>query len=848
MSLATPSSSDVGLSSSTRHAYANESEVDDPISNYERDEAIFAEDPFAQNDPEPISFKRKQKQPARFSLSNVFSGSGSSTSHVPAASLTQDANLTDWSNYANNSTAAAANGDVGAFKEDGPLDWYVEGPGRRLAYDDMTAIDWVFEYTKERQRKRLLFSTGQGVLGHLRQLLDGSHVWMVLVATGIAVGLLAAGIDIASDWLSDIKTGYCKGEEGFSQFYLNRGFCCWGHEDFSECSGWIPWRKAFRVTSAGGGYVVEYIFFIIFAVLFATCACILVRSYAPYAKHSGIPEIKTVLGGFVMKRFMGGWTLAIKSLGLCLVVASARKREVLSAAAAAGISVAFGAPIGGVLFSLEQLSYYFPDKTMWQSFVCASVAAVTLQALNPFHTGKIVLYQVTYTRGWHRFEIIPFMILGIVGGLYGGLFIKLNMKVARWRKSRGWAFPLLEVAVVAIISALVNFPNKFMRAQSSELVYQLFAECATTTDDQLDLCKTGAASFGVIALLLLAAIAGFCLASVSFGLEIPAGIILPSLAIGALFGRALGIAVEMWQAAFPTFVLFESCEPDVPCITPATYAIIGAASALGGATRMTVSIVVIMFELTGALTYVIPIMIAVMLSKWCGDIFGKRGIYESWIHFNEYPFLDHKDDRPPPDVPVSRMMTNVDDLTVIPAVGHTIESLRSLLAQTRYRGFPVVLDTSNPILLGFITRNELSYALESSLSSSNRNLGPETQTYFVHQPFADPGDTLDLRPWMDQTPITLNSHTNFSIVLGMFQRLGLRYVLFVHKGNLRGLLTKKDVWFILNGIENRREKDFEEAPRDANRSETMGLLGDEVSQGDTEDIGLMEGRNSMQSL
>ncbi|QGA19635.1 hypothetical protein EYB26_007324 [Talaromyces marneffei] len=878
MSLATPSSSDVGLSSSTQGAYANESEDDDPVSNYSRDEAIFAEDPFSQNDSEPISFKRKQKQPSRFSLSNVFSGIGSSTSQIPAASRNQDANLTDWPNVADNSRPVAANSDVGDFKEDGPLDWYVEGPGRRLAYDDLTAIDWVFEYTKERQRKRLLFSTGQGVLGHLRQILDGSYVWVVLVASGIAVGLLAAGIDIASNWLSDIKTGYCKGEEGFSQFYLNRGFCCWGHEDFSECSGWIPWRKAFMVASAGGGYVLEYILFIMFAVLFATCACILVRSYAPYAKHSGIPEIKTVLGGFVMKRFMGGWTLVIKSLGLCLVVASgmwvgkegplvhvacccanilmkpfdtlnnneARKREVLSAAAAAGISVAFGAPIGGVLFSLEQLSYYFPDKTMWQSFVCASVAAVTLQALNPFHTGKIVLYQVTYTREWHRFEMIPFMILGIFGGLYGGLFIKLNMKVARWRKSRGWAFPLLEIAVVAVITALVNFPNKFMRAQSSELVYQLFAECATTTDDQLDLCKTGAASFGVIALLLMAAMAGFCLASVSFGLEIPAGIILPSLAIGALFGRALGIAVEMWQAAFPTFVLFQSCEPDIPCITPATYAIIGAASALGGATRMTVSIVVIMFELTGALTYVIPIMIAVMLSKWCGDIFGKRGIYESWIHFNEYPFLDHKDDRPPPDMPVSRMMTNIDDLTIIPAVGHTIESLKSLLAQTRYRGFPVVLDTSNPILLGFITRKELSYALESSLSSSNRNLGPETQTYFVHQPFADPSDTLDLRPWMDQTPITLNSHINFSIVLGMFQRLGLRYVLFVHKGHLRGLLTKKDVWFILNGMENRREKDFEDAPpREANRSEAVGLLGHEISQGDTEDIGLMEGRNSL---
>jgi len=96
----------------------------------------------------------------------------------------------------------------------------------------------------------------------------------------------------------------------------------------------------------------------------------------------------------------------------------ARKRQVLSAAAAAGISVAFGSPIGGVLFSLEQLSYYFPDKTMWQSFVCAMVAAVTLQFMNPFRTGKLVLYQVKYTRGWHGFEMIPFCMLGVLGVSY----------------------------------------------------------------------------------------------------------------------------------------------------------------------------------------------------------------------------------------------------------------------------------------------------------------------------------------------------------------------------------------------------------------------------------------------
>jgi chloride channel 3/4/5 len=55
---------------------------------------------------------------------------------------------------------------------------------------------------------------------------------------------------------------------------------------------------------------------------------------------------------------------------------------------------------------------------MWQSFVSAMVAAVTLQGINPFRTGKLVLYQVTYSSGWHGFEIVPFALLGIIGVCY----------------------------------------------------------------------------------------------------------------------------------------------------------------------------------------------------------------------------------------------------------------------------------------------------------------------------------------------------------------------------------------------------------------------------------------------
>ena len=53
-------------------------------------------------------------------------------------------------------------------------------------------------------------------------------------------------------------------------------------------------------------------------VVFAGAASLLVVSYAPYAKHSGIPEIKTMLGGFVIRRYIGTWVLLIKSLGLVL--------------------------------------------------------------------------------------------------------------------------------------------------------------------------------------------------------------------------------------------------------------------------------------------------------------------------------------------------------------------------------------------------------------------------------------------------------------------------------------------------------------------------------------------------
>ncbi|KAG9253936.1 chloride channel [Emericellopsis atlantica] len=831
------------------------------------DRNVLDDDPVHADLDAPLSFKRRQK-PSIFSgparLFAAFRGqSQTPTQRSPSPVGGGDYNIPDI-------PFLTTSKDVSAH------DWYIEGQGRRVGYEDLTAIDWIFEYNKERRRLRSLAAGAGSLLGHFHHLIDASKVWIIVLCTGICVGAIAAAINIASDWLGDLKEGYCSsGDEG-GHFYLSKSFCCYGYDQGSKCDGWRPWGEALGLGSGGGSFAMGYVFFILFSVTFAYVAALLVQEYALYAKHSGIPEIKTVLGGFVIRRFLGGWTLLTKSLGLILAVASgmwlgkegplvhvaccvanlfikpfssinhneARKREVLSAAASSGISVAFGSPIGGVLFSLEQISYYFPDKTMWQSFVCAMAAAVALQAFDPFRSGKLVLFQTKFSSDWDGFEMIPYVFLGVVGGIYGGLFIKFNMAIARWKKGSAWLpGPIFQVVAVALLTAVINYPNFYMKLQATELVSNLFADCSQVLDDELGLCKTGADSVSTIVLLMFAAVVGFFLAAITFGLHIPAGIILPSMAIGALTGRAVGIFMEMWFTAQPGFFLFSTCDPDVPCVVPGTYAIIGAAAFLAGVTRMTVSIVVIMFELTGALTYVLPIMIAVMVSKWVGDAFSRRGIYESWIHFNEYPFLDNSEEILVPDIPAAQIMTRIEDLVVLTASGHTIASLTTILETHPYRGFPVVSDPRDAVLLGYISRAELSYNLLAA-TRAPRSLPVETETFFSHQPLADPRTTLDLRPWMDHTPITLPSRTALHLVVSYFQKLGLRYVLFTDRGTLQGILTKKDVSYVLNGAaETRRTTNAPDgtshrglgSARQSGEEEERGLLGVQDEEDDERD-------------
>lgn len=246
-------------------AVEDDSDNDDPVANHSREQAILSEDALNHNGEDTVSFKRKQKQIVGSRFLSALSGAGSDSRHASPSprSGTPNLNRPLGLNIINGGVDVFNNRDT---KDAAPLDWYVEGPGRRVGYDDMTAIDWIFEYTKERQRLRILYSSASGLLGYAQKFLDASQVWVVLILTGLAAGICAAGIDVASDWLGDIKSGYCAVGDDGGRFYLNKYFCCYGYDGLSQCRDWVPWSLALNVTSVGGKWFVEYFFFIALSV------------------------------------------------------------------------------------------------------------------------------------------------------------------------------------------------------------------------------------------------------------------------------------------------------------------------------------------------------------------------------------------------------------------------------------------------------------------------------------------------------------------------------------------------------------------------------------------------------
>ncbi|KAF9227313.1 hypothetical protein BS17DRAFT_800360 [Gyrodon lividus] len=771
-----------------------------------------------------------------------------------------------------------------------PDDIHVRINGFRVWYSSFSSIDWLHDAIKDSVRFSRL-RRAKSIRSRLRLAFDKSLGWIIVTVVGFLTAVIAFLVVRLEQWFFDAKYGYCT-----TGWWKAMRFCCPEiNELFSSnettCPDWVHWSDALRSWTLYGrrsaieSDYVEYISYTFVAILWATISSLLTiyltvstsflarkesgvlsplfdnsickhntsqpkRKVLYYAAGSGIPEIKTILSGFVIHGYLGARTLFTKSFGLALSVGSglslgkegpfvhiascvgnivsrcnrkyenneAKRREILSAACAAGVAVAFGAPIGGTLFSLEEVSYYFPPKVMWRSFFCAMIAAITLRFLDPFGTGKLVLFQVTYEKDWHAYELIFFVLLGIFGGLYGAYFAKLNYHWSRDVRNGTQlkSHPVIEVVLVTLVTAIFCFLNPYARMGGTELVYSLFSECQTDgADSHSGLCVLDPGDlehvWPVVQEILVAMVAKGALTIVTFGIKLPAGIFIPTLGVGACAGRVVGIAVQHLQWKYPENAVFSVCKGDMNCVIPGLYAMVGAAAALSGVTRTTVSLAVIMFELTDTLTYVVPVMLSVLVAKAVADALEPKGIYDLVIELSQLPYLDARHEYLWSHFSINDVTDREVDVIRLDNP-NTVENLRDQfqsLLNTGHddSGFPILRphgDSGRMRMVGYIGASELEHALAIvaedaeegvNFQSSNFNrhcdLTASYSSSWIDNSQADE-DPFDFSVYTDEAPLTIQSNSPLELLHRFFVKLGAQYVVVTDTdGNYEGVIDKK---------------------------------------------------------
>lgn len=192
----------------------------------------------------------------------------------------------------------------------------------------------------------------------------------------------------------------------------------------------------------------------------------------------------------------------------------------------------------------------------------------------------------------------------------------------------------------------------------------------------------------------------------------PSGVFIPVLKMGAAYGRLLG---ELMAAAYPNGIKYSH----PAAIVPGSYAVVGAA-AFSGAVTHTVSTSVILFEMTGQIVHIIPVILGVLISNAvCQSL--QPSIYDSIIEIKKLPYL-------PPIASSNsishRILVREFMNTNMPFVWKekcTYAELKSLLSShKKIMSFPLVESPDSMKLLGSIARPDLLKLLYLHLGRERR--------------------------------------------------------------------------------------------------------------------------------
>lgn len=712
--------------------------------------------------------------------------------------------------------------------------------------------------------------------------------WLAIFIIGLATAMSGFFAGFAVNYLTRIK---------FTQIIQKAESDCLQNNNNSTSFQAEPLTNLQQVKCMS----LPYLLWLAWNILPSLIGSLMVTYIAPVAAGSGIPVVKCYLNGVKIAEVVRFKTYVTKLLGVVASVVGGLavgkegpfihcgaalgaglsqgksttfkwdtklfksfrndrdKRDFVSAGASAGVAAAFGAPIGGVLFALEEGASFWNQALTWRIFFCSMMTSFILNlfmsAYN--HNAGVLAFYSLVNFGlveeldYFWFEIPVYICIAICGGIIGASFCYTNLVITKFRKrciNKNW-MKVLETVLVAVITATTgvllillapecrplpkniskfNVPsinyttssfgiyppsllwsNKKLERMDHLVTYNKDDEVSKALNGHIltFMCPPGeyssmsslwlktsegaSSTFMVlqdeiwsIQTLALFLVAYYILAVITYGLSISSGIFIPSLLIGATGGRLIGLVLRYYLGPLEWLVQLNK------------FAIIGAASVLGGVVRMTISLTVVIIEATGCISFGLPIMICLMVSKWVADSF-IEGLYDLAIHLANIPFLDWEPPIRSYSIYASDAMShNVKVLRTTETVANLVKILRS----TSHNGFPVV-----------------DYDDESGTSKSDnpKLMSPNSNDYFTPQETMSQGRLKNLfnrQSSSSDTQALVNESLNnpfYDSLIGSFQRCSITAKRESY-GRFRGLVLR---WQILVMIElkifNENERSFE---------------------------------------
>ncbi|GAY42556.1 hypothetical protein CUMW_067830 [Citrus unshiu] len=523
------------------------------------------------------------------------------------------------------------------------------------------------------------------------------------------------------------------------------------------------------------------------------------------------------------------------------------RRDLVTCGCAAGVAAAFRAPVGGVLFALEEVTSWWRSQLMWRVFFTSAIVAVVVRSAmgwcksgkcGHFGSGGFIIWDISDGQEDYSFEeLLPMAVIGVIGGLLGALFNQLTLYMTSWRRNylhkKGNRVKIIEACVISVITSVISFGLPLLRKCSpcpeSDLDSGIecprppgmygnyvnfycskdkeYNDLATiffnTQDDAIRNLFSAKTIHEYSAQSLLTFLVMFyTLAVVTFGIAVPAGQFVPGIMIGSTYGRLVGMFVVNFYKKLN--------------IEEGTYALLGAASFLGGSMRMTVSLCVIMVEITNNLKFLPLIMLVLLISKAVGDAFSE-GLYEEQAHLRGVPLLESR-----PKYKMRQMTAKeacgAQKVVSLPRI-IKVADVVSILRTNKHNGFPVIDHSRNGerLVIGLVLRSHLLVLLQSKVDFQHSPLPCDTRggskpishsfSEFVkpasskglsiddiHLSSDDMEMYIDLGPFLNPSPYVVPEDMSLSKVYNLFRQLGLRHIFVVPRASrVIGLITRKDL-------------------------------------------------------